>query len=62
MPVKIYNDITPKHVNNVTVVTSSQRGYHDTLQLCQTSENFIEVVIGEMEDLESGIERYAYHL
>ena len=58
---KVLNDITPPHVDNVTIVTSSRLGYHDALQLCQTSENFFEVVIDEIVDIESGIERYLFY-
>ena len=55
--VQVLNDLTPPEVGEVTVVTSASLGYHSDRQVCQTTEDFMEVVIGGLEDPESGIHR-----
>jgi hypothetical protein len=54
--VRVINDLTPPTVDDVTVVTSPLPGFHDVKQRCQTTEDFIEVVMS-LNDTESGIQR-----
>ncbi|KAK7493720.1 hypothetical protein BaRGS_00015049 [Batillaria attramentaria] len=53
--VKIVNDATPPSLTSVSIVTSPRPGYHDEEQKCQTSQDYIELLLHDAKDKESGI-------
>ena len=55
--VKVVNDVSPPSVDDVSIVTSPKPGFHDVKQRCQTTEDYIEVLITGINDTESEIKR-----
>ncbi|KAK7496755.1 hypothetical protein BaRGS_00011964, partial [Batillaria attramentaria] len=57
LPIKVTVDVSPPMVDAVRVVTSPRPGYHDEEQQCQTSQDYIEVLLQGLEDTESAVAR-----
>ena len=55
--VQVIYDRSPPSVDNVSIVTSPRAGYHDDEQQCQTSDNYVEVLLRGVADDESDIAR-----
>ena len=57
VPVKVSIDVTAPALESVSVVTSSEPGFHDVEQRCQTSQDYIEVLLRGFDEPESEIAR-----
>ena len=57
VPVRIVIDTSPPIVGDVRIVTSPRAGFHDTELMCQTSDDYIEVLVTETSDRESNVKR-----
>ncbi|KAK7496779.1 hypothetical protein BaRGS_00011988 [Batillaria attramentaria] len=55
--IKVTNDVTPPADFSVRVVTSPLPGYHDKEQKCQTPQDYVEVLLEDIGDDETGISR-----
>ena len=57
IPVKVSIDVTAPVLDSVYIVTSSKSGFHSVEQRCQTSQDYIEVLLRGLDDQESEIAR-----
>ncbi|KAK7460764.1 hypothetical protein BaRGS_00038811, partial [Batillaria attramentaria] len=52
---RVFIDATPPSLTSVSIVTSPAQGFHETEQRCQTSQDYIEIVLEGESDTESKI-------
>ena len=55
--VTVIYDRTPPSVGKVSIVTSPREGFHDVEQQCQTAVDYVEVLVADVEDTETDIDR-----
>ncbi|XP_070206105.1 uncharacterized protein [Littorina saxatilis] len=55
IPVKVMRDVSPPSVDEVIIVTSPGPGHHDVKQQCQTTQDYMEILLKGVTDKESEI-------